>query len=69
MNIAFIFVAFLVVALVLWGVAELRYRNFNYEEDKPHHPDPTAYQGGEYVEKSVNDIMRENSTNGYSAVD
>ena len=58
MNIAFIFVAFLVVALVLWGVAELRYRNFNY-----------AHQGGEYVEKSVNDIMRENSTNGYSAVD
>ena len=48
MNIAFIFVAFLVVALVLWGVAELRYRNFNYEEDKPHHPDPTAHQGGEY---------------------
>ena len=69
MNIAFIFVAFLVVALVLWGVAELRYRNFNYEEDKPHHPDPTAHQGGEYVEKSVTDIMRENSTNGYSAVD
>ena len=26
-------------------------------------------QGGEYVEQSVNDIMRENSTNGYSAID
>ena len=69
MNIALIFVAFLVAALLFWGVGELRYRNFNYKEDTPHHPDPTAYQGGEYVEKSVKDIMRENSTNGYSATD
>ena len=69
MNIALIFVAFLVAALLFWGVGELRDRNFNYKEDTPHHPDPTAHQGGEYVEKSVKDIMRENSTNGYSATD
>ena len=69
MNIALIFVAFLVAALLFWGVGELRYRNFNYKEDTPHHPDPTAHQGGEYVEKGVKDIMRENSTNGYSATD
>ena len=69
MNIALIFVAFLVAALLFWGVGELRYRNFNYKEDTPHHPDPTAHQVGEYVEKSVKDIMRENSTNGYSATD
>lgn len=69
MNIALIFVAFLFAALLFWGVGELRYRNFNYKEDTPHHPDPTAHQGGEYVEKSVKDIMRENSTNGYSATD
>ena len=69
MNIALIFVAFLVAALLFWGVGELRYRNFNYKEDTPHHPDPTTHQGGEYVEKSVKDIMRENSTNGYSATD
>lgn len=69
MNIALIFVAFLVAALLFWGVGELRYRNFNYKEDTPHHPDPMAHQGGEYVEKSVKDIMRENSTNGYSATD
>ena len=69
MNIALIFVAFLVAALLFWGVGELRYRNFNYKEDTSHHPDPTAHQGGEYVEKSVKDIRRENSTNGYSATD
>ena len=38
MNIAFIFVAFLVMAAVLWGIGEMNYKNFHYEEDKPHHP-------------------------------
>ncbi|MBB1538046.1 MAG: hypothetical protein HG458_001845 [Prevotella sp.] len=69
MDIALIFIAFLVAALIFWAVAELRYKNFNYKEDVPHHPDPTAHQGGEYVEQSVNDIMRENSTNGYLSID
>ncbi len=69
MNIAVAFIAFLIVAVVLWGVAELNYKGFNYEEDVPHHPDPTAHQGGEYVEKSLRDILQDNSTKGYSAVD
>ena len=37
-------------------------------EDKPHHPDPTAHQGGEYKELNIRDIMRDNSTKGYAAV-
>lgn len=68
MNIAIVFLAFLVVAVVLWGIGELNYKNFHYEEDVPHHPDPTAHQGGEYVEMSLRDILRDNSTKGFDAV-
>ncbi|MGI6242966.1 MAG: hypothetical protein ACOYJK_05470 [Prevotella sp.] len=68
MNIAIAFIAFLVVALILWGIGELNYKGFHYEEDIPHHPDPTAHQGGEYVELSLRDILRDNSTKGYIAV-
>ena len=42
MNIAIAFVLFIVVACLLWGLGELHYKNFNYVEDVPHHPDPTA---------------------------
>lgn len=68
MNIAIAFVAFLILAVVFWGIGELNYKGFDYEEDKPHHPDPTAHQGGEYVEKSLRDILRDNSTRGYDAI-
>lgn len=68
MNIALAFILFLVVACLLWGLGELHYKNFNYVEDVPHHPDPTAHQGGEYVEHNIRDIMKDNSTKGYSAV-
>ena len=69
MNIALAFIGFIVVACLLWGIGELHYKNFHYVEDGPHHPDPTAHQGGEYVEKNIRDIMKENSTRGYNAVD
>lgn len=62
MNIAIALVVFIVAALIVWGCAELNYKNFSYEEDKPHHPDPTAHQGGEYKELNIRDIMRDNST-------
>ena len=68
MNIALAFVLFLVAAVVVWGVAELNYKNFNYEEDKPHHPDPTAHHNGDGKELNIRDIMRDNSTKGYAAV-
>lgn len=68
MNIAIALILFIVVACLLWGLGELHYKNFTYVEDVPHHPDPTATTGP-YVEKGVRDIMRENSTRGYSAVD
>lgn len=68
MNIAITFVAFLVVAVILWGIGELNYKGFHYEEDVPHHPDPTAHQGGEYVEMGLKDILRDNSTKGFDAV-
>lgn len=68
MNIVIAFVAFLILAVVLWGIGELNYKGFDYEEDKPHHPDPTAHQGGVYVEKGLRDILRENSTRGYDAI-
>lgn len=68
MNIAIALILFIVVACLLWGIGELHYKNFTYVEDVPHHPDPTAHQGGLYVEMNIRDIMRDNSTNGYSAV-
>ena len=68
MNIAIAFIAFLVVAVALWGIGELNYKGFHYEEDKPHHPDPTAHQDGDYKELNIRDIMRDNSTKGFNAV-
>ena len=68
MSYALALIAFIVVAFLLWGIGEMRYKNFNYVEDVPHHADPTAHHDGPYVEKSVRDIMKENSTNGYSAI-
>ncbi len=66
---AIAFIAFIVIALIVWGLGELHYKNFTYTEDVPHHPDPTAHQGGEYVEMGLKDILRDNSTKGYDAVD
>lgn len=54
-------------ALLIWGIAEAHYKDFHYEEDKPHHPDPTA-QKGPHKELNIRDIMRDNSTSGYNAV-
>lgn len=68
MNIAIALALFLVAALVVWGIAELNYKGFKYEEDKPKHPDPTARKDGDYKELNIRDIMRDNSTKGYSAV-
>jgi hypothetical protein len=68
MNIAVALVIFLVVSLIAWGIAELNYKGFKYEEDKPHHPDPTAHEDGEHKELNIRDIMRDNSTKGYKAV-
>ena len=68
MSIALALIFFLVVACLLWGIGELHYKNFNYVEDIPHHADPTAHQAGPYVEKNIRDIMKDNSTRGYSAV-
>ncbi len=69
MNIAIAFVLFLIVAVVFWRIGELNYKGFHYEEDQPHHPDPTAHHGGEYKEQNIRDIMRSNSTKGFDAVD
>ncbi len=66
---AIAFIAFIIIALIGWGIGELHYKNFTYTEDVPHHPDPTAHQGGEYVEMGLKDILRDNSTKGYNAVD
>lgn len=68
MNIVVAFIAFLVVAVVLWAIGEVNYKGFEYTEDVPHHPDPTAHQGGEYIEMGLRDILRDNSTKGYDAV-
>lgn len=68
MNIAIALIVFFVLALVCWGIAELNYKGFSYKEDVPHHPDPTAHQGGEYKELNIRDIMRDNSTRGFNAV-
>ena len=68
MGIALAFILFFVVACLLWAIGELHYKNFNYVEDVPHHADPAAHRDGPYVEKNIRDIMKENSTRGYSAV-
>ncbi len=69
MNIAIALIVFIVIALAGWAIGEFNYKDYNYVEDVPHHPDPTAHQGGEYVELSLKDILRDNSTTGYNAVD
>ena len=66
MNIALALIVFLVAALLIWGIAEAHYKDIHYEEDKPHHPDPTA-QKGPHKELNIRDIMRDNSTSGYNA--
>lgn len=68
MNIAIALVLFIAVSCLLWGIGELHYKNFNYVEDVPHHPDPTAHHGGPYVEQGIREIMQDNSTKGFSAV-
>ena len=67
MNIALALIVFLVAALLIWGIAEAHYKDFHYEEDKPHHPDPTA-QKGPHKELNIRDMMRDNRTSGYNAV-
>lgn len=67
MNIAIAFIAFVVVALVGWAIAELNYKNFSYDEDKPAHADPTA-RPADAPELNIRDIMRDNSTKGYKAI-
>ena len=66
MNIALALIVFLVAALLICGIAEAHYKDFHYEEDKPHHPDRTA-QKGPHKELNIRDIMRDNSTSGYNA--
>lgn len=67
MYAALAFIAFLLLAVIGWGIGEARYHNFHYTEDKPHHPDPTA-RPEDAPELSLRDILKENSTRGYSAV-
>ncbi|MGI6232908.1 MAG: hypothetical protein ACOYJF_08695 [Prevotella sp.] len=68
MNIIIALIAFLVLALIVWGVAELNYKNFSYKEEKPAHEDPTAHSNPYGREMNIRDIMHDNSTKGYKAV-
>lgn len=68
MSIALALMAFIGLAIVAWGLAELNYKGFEYHEDVPHHPDPTAHHNADGIELNVRDIMRDNSTKGFKAV-
>lgn len=69
MNIALALIIFFLVALLVWAIAEVRYKGFVYVEDVPHHEDPTANHDPNAPEMNIRDIMRENSTKGFNAVD
>lgn len=67
-----IFVLFFVVALIGWGVCEavgqLTYKHAPEEKAGWDEFDEHAKQNGG-KEQNIRDIMRNNSTKGYSAVD
>lgn len=68
----FVFIAFVVVALVGWGVAELKARTIHFEHSEEEREEAELLENERraegFEEKNVHDIMRSNSTKGFNAV-
>lgn len=72
MNALFGFIALIVVALVGWAIAELKYKAFTFTrsekdvEEEKELEEIHAKDG--FKEMNIRDIIRKNSTKGYNAV-
>ena len=64
--------ALIVVAIVGWAIAELKYKTFTFtrsEKDIEEEEELEEQKRAEgFKEMNIRDIMRKNSTNGYNAV-
>lgn len=64
--------ALIVVALVGWAIAEIKYKTFTFtrsEKDIEEEEELEEQKRAEgFKEMNIRDIMRKNSTNGYNAV-
>lgn len=64
-----VFLGFIVVALVGWGLCELKGKDCVYEPTEVEKKQESEFDEAEgYREKSLHDILKDNSTKGYSAV-
>ena len=65
-------IALIVIALVGWAIAELKYKAFTFTrsakdiEEEEELEEQRRADG--FKEMNIRDIMRKNSTNGYNAV-
>ncbi len=64
--------ALIVVAIVGWAIAEIKYKTFTFtrsEKDIEEEKELEEQKRAEgFKEMNIRDIMRKNSTNGYNAV-
>lgn len=64
-----VFFGFIAVALIGWGLCELKGKNLNYHStDIEKEQEAEFNDASHYREKSLKDILESNSTKGYSAV-
>ncbi len=72
MNALVGFIALIVVALVGWAIAEMKYKAFTFtrsEKDVEEEKElEEIHRADGFKEMNIRDIMRKNSTNGYNAV-
>ena len=72
MNALFGFVALIVVAIIGWAIAEVKYKTFTFtrsEKDIEEEEELEEQRRADgFKEMNIRDIMRKNSTNGYNAV-
>ena len=72
MNALIGLIALVVVALVGWAIAELKYKAFTFtrsEKDIEEEKELEEMKRADgFKEMNIRDIMRKNSTNGYNAV-
>lgn len=64
-----VFFGFIAVALVGWGICELKAKDITYKSTEVEEKQEAEFNEAEgYREKSLHDILKDNSTKGYSAV-
>ena len=72
MNALIGFIALIVVALVGWAIAELKYKAFTFTRSAKDIEEEEElveqHRADGFKEMNIRDIMRKNSTNGYNAV-